>query len=68
MTITPKPAVFLRRRVGFTGVFLVRLFYAFLRLRPGPVKWQNVTDSDGPLVVKGAAGNVAACQRLFLGT
>ncbi len=47
MTITPKPAVFLRRGVGFTGVFLGRPFYTFLRLRPGSVKWQYVNGPDG---------------------
>ncbi len=59
MVITTKPAVFLRRRVGFTGVFLGRLFYTFLRLRPGVVKWQYVKGPDGHNCGDRSCGNSA---------
>ena len=67
MIITPKPAVFLRRGVGFTGVFLGRPFYTFLRLRPGPVKWQYVKGPDGQLCGDRCCGNSARLPEAFRG-
>lgn len=67
MTITPKPAVFLRRRVRFAVVFLSRPFYTFLRLRPGPDTWQYVKDPDGHLCGDRCCGKYARLPAGFKG-
>ncbi len=67
MIITPKPAAFLRRRVGFTVVFLGSPFYTFLRLRPGPDTWQYVKDRDGHLCGDRCCGKYARLPAGFKG-
>ncbi len=67
MTITPNRAVFLRRTVGFAGVFLGRPFYTFLRLRPGAVKWQYVKGPDGHHCGDRSCGKYARLPEAFLG-
>ena len=65
MIITPKPAVFLRRRVDFTGVFLVKPFYTFCGCARAQTRGKMSKIQTDSFVVIGAAGILAAYRRLL---
>ncbi len=67
MIITPKPAVFLRRKVRFAVVFLVRLFYTFCCCVPAQSSGIMSKTQTATIVVIGVAGNMPAYRRLLEG-
>jgi len=65
MVITTKPAVFLRREVDFTGVFLVKPFYTFCGCARAQTRGNMSKIQTATFVVIGAAGNTPDYRRVL---